>query len=190
MYISSEFQLGQVYMGDTDETENENVIIYRPVYICVPHEKIKVTNTEKDGMVSRAGSRISMTRLFDRKSWKMQSSRDSDREDSSVTDLNKDMLTPEMTELDIKDSREHIPLRSEGSLTDRSAEEEVTKDFHLSADYTLKPSDSLDSIKLSESFHKEKPEYECTPAVIVVECEDPIDDGTEDEENKMCTGNN
>ena len=43
LYISPEFQLGQVYDG-THEHE-EDIILYRPVYVCVPHEKIKVTNT-------------------------------------------------------------------------------------------------------------------------------------------------
>ncbi|XP_045160241.2 arrestin domain-containing protein 3-like [Mercenaria mercenaria] len=45
-YISSEFQLGQVYMGDEFQDHDE-VILYRPVYSCVPHEKITVTNTKK-----------------------------------------------------------------------------------------------------------------------------------------------
>lgn len=66
MYISSEFQLGQVYIGEGEEPDDE-VILYRPVYVCVPHEKITVTNIDKDGHMSRAGSRISMTRLNDRK---------------------------------------------------------------------------------------------------------------------------
>lgn len=42
MYISPEFQLGQVYDGTG--THDEDIILYRPVYVCVPHEKIEVTN--------------------------------------------------------------------------------------------------------------------------------------------------
>ena len=47
MYISSEFQLGQVYMGD-EATEQDDVILYRPVYACIPHERKEVTNIVKD----------------------------------------------------------------------------------------------------------------------------------------------
>ena len=47
MYISSEFQLGQVYMGD-ESTEQDDVILYRPVYACIPHERKEVTNIVKD----------------------------------------------------------------------------------------------------------------------------------------------
>ena len=36
MYTSSEFQLGQVYMGDDQDPETDKEILYRPVYICVP----------------------------------------------------------------------------------------------------------------------------------------------------------
>ena len=46
-YISSEFQLGQVYMGD-ESTEQDDVILYRPVYACIPHEQKVVTNVIKD----------------------------------------------------------------------------------------------------------------------------------------------
>ena len=42
LYISPEFQLGQVYDG-TIENE-EDIILYRPVYVCVPHEPLNVTN--------------------------------------------------------------------------------------------------------------------------------------------------
>lgn len=66
MYVSSEFQLGQVYIGEGEEPVDE-VILYRPVYVCVPHEKIMVTNVDRESNMSRAGSRISMTRLNDRK---------------------------------------------------------------------------------------------------------------------------
>ncbi|XP_013414135.1 arrestin domain-containing protein 3 [Lingula anatina] len=41
MYISPEFQLGQVYDGTESGDET---VLYRPVYACVPHEKITVTN--------------------------------------------------------------------------------------------------------------------------------------------------
>ena len=46
MYISSEFQLGQVYMGD--ESTEDDIILYRPVYACIPHERKVVTNVVKD----------------------------------------------------------------------------------------------------------------------------------------------
>lgn len=42
LYISPEFQLGQVYDGTMDH--EEDIILYRPVYVCVPHDKINVTN--------------------------------------------------------------------------------------------------------------------------------------------------
>ncbi|KAK3089881.1 hypothetical protein FSP39_007300 [Pinctada imbricata] len=45
MYVSSEFQLGQVYMGDEEDTDD--IILYRPVYVCVPHERLQVTNVAK-----------------------------------------------------------------------------------------------------------------------------------------------
>ena len=69
MYVSSEFQLGQVYMGETDDG-NDDVVLYRPVYVCVPHERLQVTNVEKEGMVSRVASRLSMTRLNDKLKFK------------------------------------------------------------------------------------------------------------------------
>ena len=34
-YISSEFQLGQVYMGEEHDLEIDRTIIYRPVYVTV-----------------------------------------------------------------------------------------------------------------------------------------------------------
>lgn len=46
MYISSEFQLGQVYMGD--ESTVDDIILYRPVYACVPHERRVVTNIVRE----------------------------------------------------------------------------------------------------------------------------------------------
>lgn len=69
MYVSSEFQLGQVYMGDGEE-ETDEVILYRPLYVCVPHERLLVNNVEKEGGVSRVASRMSMTRLSDRLKFK------------------------------------------------------------------------------------------------------------------------
>lgn len=38
MYISPEFQLGQVYMGDEVDPETDQTILYRPVYVCVSGE--------------------------------------------------------------------------------------------------------------------------------------------------------
>lgn len=39
MYIGPEFQLGQVYDGSLGVEDGENVVLYRPVYVCVrrPH---------------------------------------------------------------------------------------------------------------------------------------------------------
>lgn len=34
-YISSEFQMGQVYMGDDHDSEMDKVVLYRPVYVTV-----------------------------------------------------------------------------------------------------------------------------------------------------------
>ena len=42
IYISPEFQLGQVYDGTG--TSDEDIVLYRPIYVCVPHQKIDVTN--------------------------------------------------------------------------------------------------------------------------------------------------
>jgi len=44
MYISPEFQLGQVYDG-TVEGSDGDIVLYKPVYVCIPHEKVTVTNT-------------------------------------------------------------------------------------------------------------------------------------------------
>ena len=43
IYISPEFQLGQVY--DCTLDAQEDIILYRPVYVCVPHTPTRVTNT-------------------------------------------------------------------------------------------------------------------------------------------------
>lgn len=48
IYISPEFQFGQVYMGDNNDDVDETVL-YRPVYVCVPHDKINVSNTNNAG---------------------------------------------------------------------------------------------------------------------------------------------
>ena len=43
MYIGPEFQLGQVYDGSLGVEDGENVVLYRPVYVCVrrPHNSHK-----------------------------------------------------------------------------------------------------------------------------------------------------
>ncbi|KAH3695755.1 arrestin domain-containing protein 3-like [Dreissena polymorpha] len=46
-YISSEFQVGQVYVGDEEPEAEAETVLYRPVYLCVPHERKTVTNTKK-----------------------------------------------------------------------------------------------------------------------------------------------
>ncbi len=51
LYISPEFQLGQVYDGTV--ADGEDVVLYRPVYGCVPHEKMCVTNTNNAGKAKR-----------------------------------------------------------------------------------------------------------------------------------------
>ena len=43
LYISPEFQLGQVYDGSCED--GGETVLYRPVYICVPHDHIQVTNS-------------------------------------------------------------------------------------------------------------------------------------------------
>ncbi|XP_074643357.1 arrestin domain-containing protein 3-like [Tubulanus polymorphus] len=45
LYTSPEFQLGQVYDGTCGTEAGEDTILYRPVYVCVPHEKMTVTNS-------------------------------------------------------------------------------------------------------------------------------------------------
>ena len=45
MYISPEFQLGQVYDGTFDiQDEEEDIILYRPVYVCVPSDNTEANN--------------------------------------------------------------------------------------------------------------------------------------------------
>ena len=47
MYIGPEFQLGQVYDGSLGaEQDGENVVLYRPVYVCVrkPSSNFHQTN--------------------------------------------------------------------------------------------------------------------------------------------------
>ncbi|CAC5396249.1 unnamed protein product [Mytilus coruscus] len=108
MYVSSEFQLGQVYIGEGEEPDDE-VILYRPVYVCVPHEKIMVTNIDREGHMSRAGSRISMTRLNDRKfqldsrSSKSRSEeikREDSITDSPVLERSRTLLSPDSASID------------------------------------------------------------------------------------------
>ncbi|KAH9499896.1 Arrestin domain-containing protein 3 [Bulinus truncatus] len=46
MYISPEFQLGQVYMGDEVDPETDQTILYRPVYVCVSGESYAPYKTD------------------------------------------------------------------------------------------------------------------------------------------------
>ena len=55
MYISPEFQLGQVYMGD-DNPDNDDIILYRPVYVCVPHEKSVPSATVRETQASTSSA--------------------------------------------------------------------------------------------------------------------------------------
>lgn len=54
LYISPEFQLGQVYDG-TAEHSREDIILYKPVYVCVPDNTSSMTNDDscgRDGCVT------------------------------------------------------------------------------------------------------------------------------------------
>lgn len=53
MYIGPEFQLGQVYDGSLDTSET--VVLYRPVYVCVPNSKLKELQAARGGTSSKAG---------------------------------------------------------------------------------------------------------------------------------------
>lgn len=112
MYVSSEFQLGQVYMGDGEE-ETDEVILFRPLYVCVPHERLQVNSLEKEGGVSRAASRMSMTRLSDRLKFKeprvtvISSEKDSAKMDSeeaspSHVTSHADGLSPLFAQVDLE----------------------------------------------------------------------------------------
>lgn len=58
MYVSPEFQLGQVYDGTGDMgADDHDVVLYRPVYCCVPHDKVTVTNTNNAKSKSSNSSR-------------------------------------------------------------------------------------------------------------------------------------
>ncbi|CAL1542948.1 unnamed protein product, partial [Lymnaea stagnalis] len=46
MYISPEFQLGQVYMGDEVDSETDQTILYRPVYVCVSGDNSSHSRTD------------------------------------------------------------------------------------------------------------------------------------------------
>lgn len=146
MYISSEFQLGQVYMGD-DETDTDDVVLYRPIYVCVPHERIQVTNVEKEGKMSRAGSRISMTRLFEKRPFSPPKTKDIDKEDSSITDLNKDFLTPEMSKLDITEPQLEV---IDHMCTDFVNKTDMTSLEVPSGNYSPVPCDSRSSNQIHE----------------------------------------
>ena len=37
IYISPEFQLGQVYMGEEADS-GEDIVLYRPIYVTLPHD--------------------------------------------------------------------------------------------------------------------------------------------------------
>ena len=47
MYISPEFQLGQVYMGEDVDPDTDDVILYRPTYVCVAGERAR-SNTNSN----------------------------------------------------------------------------------------------------------------------------------------------
>lgn len=106
-YISSEFQLGQVYMGD-DFQDNEEVVLYRPVYSCVPHEKITVTNTKSSSKTkhpseSQAGETEASNEEINVLSDKKKSKRSIDKSDSIK---NGDRLKPGVVTVDEVSSSE------------------------------------------------------------------------------------
>ena len=47
MYIGPEFQLGQVYDGGGDGVTTEPVLLYRPVYVCIPNAMHTTTPSSK-----------------------------------------------------------------------------------------------------------------------------------------------
>ncbi|XP_041356658.1 uncharacterized protein LOC121373908 isoform X2 [Gigantopelta aegis] len=63
MYTSSEFQLGQVYMGDDQDPETDKEILYKPVYICVPQEIHTPAHKSETGSKSDL-SRTSQEKMF------------------------------------------------------------------------------------------------------------------------------
>lgn len=132
MYISSEFQLGQVYTGEGEEPDDE-VILYRPVYVCVPHEKITVTNIDKDGHMSRAGSRISMTRLNDRKF-----QLDSRASFASHAVKNEESDSPAL-------ERSRALLSPDSASTDRGSDLDINKIEDKEGDIILSTSDNAAS---------------------------------------------
>lgn len=56
MYISSEFQLGQVYMGDDEDSDTDKEILYRPVYVCVPHKRPTPRHKTRSSDIKRSTS--------------------------------------------------------------------------------------------------------------------------------------
>ncbi|XP_047737325.1 arrestin domain-containing protein 3 [Hyalella azteca] len=61
MYIGPEFQLGQVYDGGGDGTAGEPVLLYRPVYVCIPNVITTTPSAKSRKMIfdnsSRSASR-------------------------------------------------------------------------------------------------------------------------------------
>lgn len=50
LYIGPEFQLGQVYDGGLDNNP-ESVLLYRPVYVCIPNPKFTSTPSTRARML-------------------------------------------------------------------------------------------------------------------------------------------
>jgi hypothetical protein len=61
MYIGPEFQLGQVYDGGGDGAAGEPVLLYRPVYVCIPNVITTTPSAKSRKMIfdnsSRSASR-------------------------------------------------------------------------------------------------------------------------------------
>ncbi|KAF2365094.1 Arrestin-like N-terminal [Trinorchestia longiramus] len=62
MYIGPEFQLGQVYDGGADGLSGEPVLLYRPVYVCIPNSITTTPSAKSRKMIfdstSRSTSRV------------------------------------------------------------------------------------------------------------------------------------
>ncbi|KAK7101239.1 hypothetical protein V1264_024052 [Littorina saxatilis] len=88
-YISSEFQLGQVYMGDDTDLDIDRTIIYRPVYVTIrasrPPSVCRSTASSRTNLLQvPGGSRVrNMTRSRENLVVHVNGSRHSSHEDLS-----------------------------------------------------------------------------------------------------------
>lgn len=147
IYISSEFQMGQVYMGETDDNDMDEIILYRPVYACVPHQRMCVTNTEKSSKenLELCGKESNENSIRDsRQNLKVSPSeikeppdivmRDSDdgpltRSDSEGMSLTRRDSVPSQGRTSADISKKHSPAYEEMELEEISAEENVNTEL-------------------------------------------------------------